>query len=386
MLETYWRNEGAGPGRDRALTASASQQLQEKGVLGRISIDSKPREAGSAVPDEGKYLLPARLKELASPRKGEGYYQPLQKMGNTLIGRSLAHDEIMALVSASAALQKERGKNPDLLTTRDVILPQNGKELTKFLDNIGTGQRSKLDGKRLQEFKQKIREALLHPHDGETDKPPPALPDDKRGKPPPALPDDKRGKPPTALPDDKRGKPPLALPDDKRPPGGRPDSDGRGLPPEERPEGQPAERQSPSQPGDILKATFVSVHNRGRLDQMMSGVMYVNGTPYAFNTGGQGRGNLPPGDYMVTARNWNRATSGAINNIGGVGFTFAMTDKWDSRVGDVRDGLQIHPDGGRPGTHGCVGIAGDSNVQRRFRQDMAAELARHGGKVVMRFA
>jgi len=65
--------------------------------------------------------------------------------------------------------------------------------------------------------------------------------------------------------------------------------------------------------------------------------------------------------------------------VDGVGYSFAMSDKYDSRVGGTRKLLRIHPDGGGAGTIGCIGIVGNGNVQRSFREDMRAELARNGG-------
>jgi hypothetical protein len=71
-------------------------------------------------------------------------------------------------------------------------------------------------------------------------------------------------------------------------------------------------------------------------------------------------------------------------SVGGVGYSFAMSDKFDPRVGRTRSLLRIHPDGASAGTEGCMGIVGNADVQRRFREDMRAELARHGGSFTLR--
>jgi hypothetical protein len=51
----------------------------------------------------------------------------------------------------------------------------------------------------------------------------------------------------------------------------------------------------------------------------------------------------------------------------------------DSRVGGTRTLLRIHPDGAGPGTIGCIGVVGNAAVQRAFRENKRAELARNGG-------
>lgn len=126
-----------------------------------------------------------------------------------------------------------------------------------------------------------------------------------------------------------------------------------------------------------LSATFDRVSKTGQRDQMVEGRITVNGHTYNFRSGGHNRGNLPAGSYDVTAHMWNRNTPGMV--VGGVGFSFALSDKYDSRVGGTRTQLRIHPDGGSAGTSGCIGIVGDASVQQRFREDMRAELNRHGG-------
>lgn len=138
----------------------------------------------------------------------------------------------------------------------------------------------------------------------------------------------------------------------------------------------------PGGAGGNRTATFDSVQNAGARNQMVTGRITVNGNTYDFRSGGHGRGSLPAGEYNVTPHLWNRNTPSM--NVGGEGYSFAMSDKYDSRVGGTRSLLRIHPDGRGPGTEGCIGIVGNAEVQRRFREDMRAELARNGGSFTLR--
>lgn len=124
-------------------------------------------------------------------------------------------------------------------------------------------------------------------------------------------------------------------------------------------------------------ARFEEVRHAGRLNQMVIGRITINNRTYIFRSGGHGRGNLPAGQYTVTAHRWNRAEPGF--NVGGVGYSFALSNRYDSRVGDTRTALLIHPDGGPVGTQGCIGIVGSAPTQRAFLEDMRAELDRNRG-------
>jgi peptidoglycan hydrolase-like protein with peptidoglycan-binding domain len=119
----------------------------------------------------------------------------------------------------------------------------------------------------------------------------------------------------------------------------------------------------------------------GARNQMAHGEITINGNTYQFRSGGHGKGNLPPGDYTITPHLWNR--SDRSMNVDGVGYSFAMSDKYDPRVRDTRSLLRIHPDGGTAGTLGCIGIVGNGDAQRRFREDMRAELQRNGGRFTL---
>ncbi|HEY1101346.1 MAG TPA: hypothetical protein VGF99_20580 [Myxococcota bacterium] len=117
--------------------------------------------------------------------------------------------------------------------------------------------------------------------------------------------------------------------------------------------------------------------NTGQRNQLATGRVTINGNTYDFRSGGYGKGNLPKGTYDITRHMDSR--SDRAMSVGGVGYSFAMSDKYDSRVGATRTLLRIHPDGGSAGTLGCLGIVGDAATQRRFRADMLAEIQRNGG-------
>ncbi len=128
-------------------------------------------------------------------------------------------------------------------------------------------------------------------------------------------------------------------------------------------------------------ATIDSVRNSGARNQMVSGRITVNGRTYQYNSGGHGRGSLPPGQYQVTPHMFSRNTRGMVRD--GVGYSFALNNAYDPRVGGTRTALRIHPDGGSAGTMGCIGIVGDAATQRQFRADMMAEIRRNGGSFTL---
>jgi hypothetical protein len=133
--------------------------------------------------------------------------------------------------------------------------------------------------------------------------------------------------------------------------------------------------------GTNRTASFDSVRGPGTRSQMITGRITINGNTYNFRTGGHGRGSLPPGSYTISPHLWSRRDRSM--SVDGVGYSFAMSDKYDPRVRGTRSLLRIHPDGGSAGTEGCVGIVGNGDVQRRFREDMRAELNRNGGRFTL---
>lgn len=145
---------------------------------------------------------------------------------------------------------------------------------------------------------------------------------------------------------------------------------------------QPEQKQQPWYGGGANRtAIFQATRNEGQRNQLKSGTITINDRAYTFRSGGYGRGNLPPGEYRVTPHMWSRSESSY--SVAGVGYTFALSDKYDPRVGGTRQLLRIHPDGGVAGTEGCIGIVGDAETQRRFREDMRAELNRSGGSFTL---
>ena len=130
-------------------------------------------------------------------------------------------------------------------------------------------------------------------------------------------------------------------------------------------------------------AQIESYRLRGQRNQMAIGKITVNGNVYNFRSGGGGRGNLPAGDYTIRPHLWSRSDKASMM-VDGVGYSFAMSNKYDPRVGGTRTLLRIHPDGLGPGTIGCIGIVGNGAVQRAFKEDMRAELARNGGQYTLR--
>jgi hypothetical protein len=130
--------------------------------------------------------------------------------------------------------------------------------------------------------------------------------------------------------------------------------------------------------GEEGVAHIERVMTRGR-SQRVQGTITVNGNSYTFNSGGSGRGSLPAGVYNVT-RHRDRRSDNAGMMVGREGYSFALSDKFDPRVGGAKRGLlRIHPDGRGPGTEGCIGIVGDEATQRAFRRDMLLALRRNGG-------
>ena len=123
------------------------------------------------------------------------------------------------------------------------------------------------------------------------------------------------------------------------------------------------------------------VRNAGMRNQMVQGRITINGNTYSFRSGGGGKGNLPTGDYTI--RRHRDYRNDRTMNVGGEGYSFAMSDKYDPRVDAKRTLLRIHPDGAGPGTIGCIGIVGDAATQRQFRSDMLAELRRSGGSFTL---
>ena len=129
-------------------------------------------------------------------------------------------------------------------------------------------------------------------------------------------------------------------------------------------------------------AQFENKRFAGKRNQMTTGRITVNNHCYFFTCGGHGRGSIPVGSYTVTKHREER--SGKPYSHDGVGYSFAMSDKYDPRVkGPDRSLLRIHPDGRSAGTNGCIGILGGAATQRAFRSDMNAEIDRTSTKSII---
>ena len=147
------------------------------------------------------------------------------------------------------------------------------------------------------------------------------------------------------------------------------------------PSAEEALEPPPPPPPEDRTAVFESTTRAGERRQMKIGTITLNGNAYPFRSGGHGNGNLPPGTYTATPHLWSRSEEGF--SVGGVGWSVALNDTWDERVGRQRTLLRIHPDGGVVGTLGCIGIVGDADTQARCREDLRAELQRGGGRFTL---
>lgn len=129
------------------------------------------------------------------------------------------------------------------------------------------------------------------------------------------------------------------------------------------------------------EAQFTSAGTSHRGIPWRDGIITVNGKSYEFRTGGHGRGFLPAGEYVVS--NGRRRTDASSMAVDGYGYSFDLSDKQDPRFpnGKIRDELRIHPDGGTPGTMGCIGIKGNGATQKQFYEDLKKELDSNGGRM-----
>jgi hypothetical protein len=107
-----------------------------------------------------------------------------------------------------------------------------------------------------------------------------------------------------------------------------------------------------------MKITY-QIQNRE--DKSASGILTLNayGTPiatYHAMSGGWGKGSLPAGKYS-TGKLWPPEQIAALSNAAsyqalGFGFFLPLIPKFTTD----RTELGIHPDGGVPGTLGCIGL------------------------------
>jgi RHS repeat-associated protein len=71
-------------------------------------------------------------------------------------------------------------------------------------------------------------------------------------------------------------------------------------------------------------------------------------------SGPHGKGKLPEGNY--TGDNLRKRTKGGMSCPDGTGWSLDLNDTEDRKL------LRIHPDGGDPGTSGCIGVSCDNNA------------------------
>jgi len=94
----------------------------------------------------------------------------------------------------------------------------------------------------------------------------------------------------------------------------------------------------------------------------------------AANTGGfvsdfrKHNGPIPPGKYRISNYRSPRNDEGTAMRYFDVSFSFSL-DPIDTNVFG-RDGLDIHPDGPPPGTHGCIGLVPQTREQLEGLRDL----------------
>ncbi len=127
-----------------------------------------------------------------------------------------------------------------------------------------------------------------------------------------------------------------------------------------------------------IQAKIFNINNATLARATAEGVLSLNGITYNFRSGGGGNGYLPFGTYTITnCRTRNDVSSMMVD---GFGFSCDLNDSFDARTNAQRTLLRIHPDGGGPGTIGCIGIVGDGNTQRNFFNNITSLLSTNGGR------
>lgn len=147
----------------------------------------------------------------------------------------------------------------------------------------------------------------------------------------------------------------------------------------------PTAPKPPAAPGPVTQASSKRTPGAfydGSLSEGRAGQVTVNGNTYEFISGGHKRGFIPEGQYDVSGPRLRNDPGFAVGDFG---FSFDLEDRYDKRVGDERTALRIHPDGGKCGTAGCVGIQGDEKVQRQFYADMRKQLENGQAKIDVRY-
>ena len=140
-----------------------SKDLASDGKLGRLEIvgtHSEEDDASEHVDVGATLYWPAQSRENARPQKGEGYNQVMQRVGRELLGRPLLDDELKAMVSAGKALQKDRGQDPDQLSSHDELLPKNQRELDVLINALLDYKPGTVSERQVRELSKNLFEAF----------------------------------------------------------------------------------------------------------------------------------------------------------------------------------------------------------------------------------
>jgi len=130
----------------------------------------------------------------------------------------------------------------------------------------------------------------------------------------------------------------------------------------------------------LRAAPFALMSERMRFSSVMEPGSSTSRS-YICNSGGGApnsharNGPTPPGTYRVSNYRPNRTTTGMVLN--GVGFSFDLNPVDGTRVYG-RSLFRIHPDGGNPGTNGCLGIREDREKLREAETSVT-NLLRNSG-------
>ncbi len=147
--------------------------------------------------------------------------------------------------------------------------------------------------------------------------------------------------------------------------------------------------QDISTPQTGLRAVIYTINNVSQKNASADGTINLNGQQYYFRSGGGGNGFLPLGTYTVTIGDFEDQYKGQTIKglrstpptmlVDGFGYSFNLNNTYDPRTGVNRDELRIHPDGGNPGTIGCIGIQGSRDVQEKFFFTLYNIIKQNGG-------
>ena len=154
-------------------------------------------------------------------------------------------------------------------------------------------------------------------------------------------------------------------------------------------------------PQASLYAKVLTINNPTLAKASADGVLSLNGVNYNFRSGGGNYGYLPFGSYTVTMGDFSVTENGQTirgrretplsmtvpspdSSKGIFGYSFNLSDAYDSRVGRTRTELRIHPDGDPAGTWGCIGIKGNAQMQKQFFNSLTTLIRNNGGRYIIK--